>query len=232
MMNVGDMSSLLQLIYGRNNNSSNAFGMVPVSSLNSPQGRAMLAKAGINVNSKQYQAALATMTSAGGGVGGYTNIQCIKNLMSGFDKDGDDIDPTTGLAGLLITDKNRASSKRFISIPESSKEEMFQLMKKEFLRENGVCNGDTTKRGDVYTNLYRKMEKNDRLAAGHTLMQYERQYRSAFYDAVKATNPKWELGMKIPAGALDGIIRESVEAGLVQSGNTLVKRSGLLDVKV
>ena len=40
--------------------------------------------------------------------------------------------------------------------------------KKEFLRENGVLN-DTTKRSDVFTNLYRKMQKNDRLTAGHTL---------------------------------------------------------------
>lgn len=39
---------------------------------------------------------------------------------------------------------------------------MFELTKKEFLRENGVGNGDTTKRDDVYLNLYRKMNKEGR----------------------------------------------------------------------
>ena len=39
----------------------------------------------------------------------YTNIQSIKNLMKSYDKDGDYIDPTTGLAGLLLTDENASS---------------------------------------------------------------------------------------------------------------------------
>lgn len=231
MMNGLDMSSLFQLIYGRNQ-SSNAFGMVPLSSLNTSEGRAMLARAGINVNSNQYKAALALMKSdERGGAGAYVSIQGIKNLMSSYDEDGDYIDPTTGLAGLLITDENRASSRRFISIPESSREEMFQLMKKEYLRENGIANGDTTNRTDVYINLYRKMEKDDRLAAGHTLEQYERAYRNAFYSAIKEIDPNWDVGMSIPEGALDGITRESVEATLVQSGNTLVRKRGVLDAK-
>lgn len=89
----------------------------------------------------------------------YGNIQGIKNLMSHYDKDGDYINPVNGLAGLLVTDENENSRKRIISISDSSKEEMYELTKKEFLRENGVCNGDTTKRTDVYNNLYRKMSK-------------------------------------------------------------------------
>ena len=81
-------------------------------------------------------------------------------------------------------------------LPEqySSKEEMYELTKKEFLRENGVCNGDTTKRTDVYNNLYRKMSKKDRLAAGYTLEKYERIYRQAFYDAAKKADPDWKIG--------------------------------------
>ena len=46
------------------------------------------------------------------------------------------------------------------------------------MRENGVGNGDTTRRSDVYLNLYQKMDKNDRLAAGNTLRQYERRRRN------------------------------------------------------
>ena len=57
---------------------------------------------------------------------------------------------------------------------------MYELTKKEFLRENGVHNGDTTKRSEVYNNLYRKMQKKDRLAAGYTLEKYERIYRRHF----------------------------------------------------
>ncbi len=97
-----------------------------------------------------------------------------------------------------------------ISIPESSKDEMFELTKKEFLREKGIGNGNTTKRSDVYLNLYQKMNKKDRLAAGNTLRQYEQIYTQAFVDAVKAIDPKWKPGSPIPTGALDGITRESV----------------------
>ena len=73
--------------------------------------------------------------------------------MSHYDKDGDYINPVNGLAGLLVTDENENSRKRILSIPDSSKEEMYELTKKEFLRENGVHNGDTTKRSEVYNNL-------------------------------------------------------------------------------
>ncbi len=141
----------------------------------------------------------------------YTNIQSIKNLMKSYDKDGDYISPVTGLAGLLLTNENAASRKRIIPIPESSKDEMFEQTKKEFLRENGVLNGDTTKRSDVYTNMYHKVKKNDRLAAGYTMQQYERSYRKAFLAAARKADPGWDIGKPVPAGALDGITRESVE---------------------
>jgi len=140
-------------------------------------------------------------------------IDTIKNLMSQYDKNGDWIDPNTGLTGLAVTDENRNSYKHIISIPESSREEMFELAKKEFLNENGTLNGDTTKRESVYNNLYRKMDKDDRLSAGWTMEQYEHQYRQAFAEAAKAADPTWKAGKPIPAGALDGITRESVESG-------------------
>ena len=155
----------------------------------------------------------------------YTNIQSIKNLMKSYDKDGDYIDPTTGLAGLLLTDENASSQKRIISIPESSKDEMFEQTKKEFLQENGVLNGDTTKRSDVYTNMYRKVQKNDRLAAGYTMQQYERAYRQAFISAAKAADPGWKIGKPVSSGTLDGITRESVEANLKKSGSSLAQVS-------
>lgn len=210
MLMVRDLSNLFQQMSG-----------MPI---NSKGGKALLKKAGIDTSSKQYQAVIQSMSASCNGVG-YTNVQAIKNRMSRYDKDGDYISPVTGLAGLVVTDKNIASKNRIISIPESSRDEMFELVKKEFLQENGIENGDTTKRSDVYMNLYRKTAKNDRLAAGHTLEQYERAYKQAFVDAVKAADPTWKEGKPIPDGVLDGITRESIEKNLVRSGSNLVRRS-------
>ena len=83
------------------------------------------------------------MSNANGAM--YGNIQGIKNLMKSYDKDGDYIDPTTGLAGLLVTEENAGSRKCIITIPESSKDEMFEQTKKEFLRENGFTVSDFMK---------------------------------------------------------------------------------------
>lgn len=180
--------------------------------MNSSSVQKQLKAAGIDTNSKKYKAALSEMMKNGNGAM-FTNVQAIKNLMSQYDKNGDWIDPNTGLTGLAVTDENRNSYKHIISIPESSREEMFELAKKEFLNENGTLNGDTTKRESVYNNLYRKMDKDDRLSAGWTMEQYEHQYRQAFAEAAKAADPTWKAGKPIPAGALDGITRESVESG-------------------
>lgn len=210
MSKITDYAFLFQKSFGTSG--VNAIGSFQLSQLNSSSVQSKLKAAGINTNSKQYKAAVKQMMSAGNGAM-YGNIQGIKNLMSHYDKDGDYINPVNGLAGLLVTDENESSRKRIISIPESSREEMFELAKKEFLNENGTLNGDTTKRESVYNNLYRKMDKDDRLSAGWTMEQYEHQYRQAFAEAAKAADSTWRAGKPIPAGALDGITRESVESG-------------------
>lgn len=221
MPKITDYSFLFQSMFGtKNSKGTSPIGSFQLSQLNSGSVQAQLRAAGIDTNSRQYKAAIKQMTSNANGAM-YANIQGIKNLMKSYDKDGDYIDPTTGLAGLLVTEENAGSRKCIISIPEGSKDEMFELTKKEFLRENGVLNGDTTKRSDVYTNMYRKVQKNDRLAAGYTMEQYERAYRRAFLDAARKADPKWEIGKPIPSGALDGITRESVEANLRKSGSSL-----------
>ncbi|MBD5466498.1 MAG: DUF3879 family protein [Lachnospiraceae bacterium] len=209
---------------------SNRFQEISGMPLNNNTTKAKLQAAGIDTNSKQYKAAISQMTkSANGGVG-YTTVSAIKNRMSRFDKDGDWIDPVTGLAGLLVTDKNRASKNKIISISESIRDEMFESTKKEFLRENGIHNGDMTNRSEIYTNLYRQTAKNDRLAAGHTLSEYEKQYWQTFVDAVKKVNSKWEPGKLIPSGALDGITREGIDSALVKLGSNLVNKD--FDVKI
>ena len=117
---------------------SNRFQEMSGMPINSKGGKDMLKRAGIDTNSKQYQAVMQSMSSASHGVG-YTTVSAIKNRMSRYDKDGDYVSPLTGMAGLVVTDKNRASKNKIISIPESSRDEMFELTKKEFLRENGVA---------------------------------------------------------------------------------------------
>lgn len=221
MSKITDYAFLFQNSFGTSK--FNPIGSFKLSQINSSSVQKQLKAAGIDTNSKQYKAVMKKMMSDAKGNGAmYTNPQAIKNLMKNYDSDGDWVDPVTGLAGLLVTEENESTRRQIISIPESSRQEMFELTKKEFLRENGVHNGDTTKRSDVYTNLYRKMEKNDRLAAGWTMQQYERAYNKAFYEAAKAADPAWQIGRPIPKGALDGITREEVEKTLVQSGNELV----------
>lgn len=209
MSKITDYGFLFQSMFGTKSNAG-VVNPLKVSDLSNGSLRSQLKAAGIDTNSAQYKAALKEMMKNGNGAM-YTNVQAIKNLMSQYDKHGDWIDPNTGLTGLAVTDENRNSYKHIISIPESSRDEMFELAKKEFIQENGTLNGDTTKRESVYTNLYRKMKKDDRLSAGWTLEQYEHQYRQAFAAAAKAADPKWKAGDSIPAGALDGITRESVE---------------------
>ena len=229
MSRIMDYSFLFESMFGIKNNIGKV-NSIRVSSLSSGSVQKQLKAAGIDTNSAQYKAVIKEMTKHAGSSGMFTNVQAIKNLMSQYDKDGDYIDPTTGLAGLLVTEENANSRKRIISIPESSKDEMFEQTKKEFLRENGVLNGDTTKRSDVYTNMYRKVKKNDRLAAGYTMEQYERAYRQAFIDAARNADPKWEIGKPIPSGALDGITREFVDANLKKSNSSFAQTS--LDMKI
>ena len=135
MSRITDYAFLFQKSFGTSG--VNAIGSFQLSQLNSSSVQSQLKAAGINTNSKQYKAAIKKMMSAGNGAM-YGNIQGIKNLMSHYDKDGDYINPVNGLAGLLVTDENESSRKRIISIPDSSKEEMYELTKKEFLRENDV----------------------------------------------------------------------------------------------
>lgn len=229
MSKITDYGFLFQQMFGTKNNVG-VVNPLKVSDLSNGSLRSQLNAVGIDTNSAQYKAAVKEMTNHAGNSGMFTNVQAIKNLMRQYDKDGDYIDPTTGLAGLLVTEENAESRKKLISIPESSLDDMFELTKREFLQGNGMGNGDTTKRSDVYTDLHRKMSKNDRLAAGYTLSQYEKAYTQAFIEAAKAADPTWKAGKPIPSGALDGITRESVESTLTNSGSGFVKKS--IDVSI
>ncbi|MBU5469399.1 DUF3879 family protein [Falcatimonas sp. MSJ-15] len=57
------------------------------------------------------------------------------------------------------------------------------------------------------------------------LGQYEKAYTRAMYNAVKAANPDWEIGQSFDSSILSSVTRKSVEANLVQSGNTFITKS-------
>ena len=207
---------------------SNMFQQMSGMPINSKGGKAMLKKYGIDTNSAQYKAAMKQMSqSAGGGVG-YTNPQAIKNVMSGFDKDGDRIN-AFGVAGMDATGIPQSQRHKIISVSEKSRQDMFDETKRHFLQENGVGNGDTTRRSEVFTRYQLSVPKSDRLKGSWTLGQYEKAYRQAFHDACRKADSNWKPGKDIPTGALDGITREGIDCTLVKGqseyGETLVRRS-------
>jgi len=202
---------------------------IKISDLGSSEVRSQLKAAGIDTNSKRYKAVLKMLQEGEKqSPNSTTNLTCIKNLMRMYDKDGDLIN-SRGIAGMDATNIPMSQRHKIIEVSESSREEMFEETLRHFKQENGVANGDTTRRSEVYENYQRSVPKADRLKGSWTLEQYEKAYQSAMVDACKAANPKWELGMTIPKGALESVTRESVEATLVkgngQYGETLTRRT-------
>jgi len=123
MSRITDYGFLFQTTFGTSK--TNLVNNIQLSQMNSSSVQKQLKAAGIDTNSKKYKAALSEMMKNGNGAM-FTNVQAIKNLMSQYDKNGDWIDPNTGLTGLAVTDENRNSYKHIISIPESCE----SLMKK------------------------------------------------------------------------------------------------------
>ena len=147
----------------------------------------------------------------------------IKNKMKMYDSNGNLLN-ADGVAGMDMTGKSLSEKQQIIDVSDVYRQKMFDLVKKEYIRENGVANGDTTNRSSVYTEYQKSVKIDDRLKGSWTLQQYENAYRKACYNAVKAANPDWEIGQSFDARILDSVTRESVEANLVKSGNTFVTK--------
>ena len=117
---------------------------------------------GINTNSKQYKALKEKGWLSGimqneammspeermiyETFGGRDTI--IKNLMKQFDSDGDLLN-ANGVAGMDVTGKG-TSWQQLTSVSEEYRQKMFDNVKREFIKENGISNGDTTKRSDIF----------------------------------------------------------------------------------
>ena len=99
----------------------------------------------------------------------------IRNYMGLFDEDGDFVNPY-GVAGMDITGKDPSEFHKIIDVSETARQDMFDETKRHFIQENGVANGDTTKRTEVFTRYQLSVNKSDRLSGTWTLGQYERMY--------------------------------------------------------
>ncbi len=153
----------------------------------------------------------------------------IRNMMRQFDADGDLLNGW-GVAGMDKTGKPEGYGQEIISVSEEHRQKMFDMVKREYIAENGVSNGDTTKRSEVFRDYQLSVSKEKRLKGTWTLQQYEGQYRVAMHRAVSAANPNWKPGQPFDASILKNVTRESVEALLVQSGNRIVAKS--IDVSI
>ena len=105
-------------------------------------------------------------------------------------------------------------------VSDDARQKMFDNVKREFIQENGISNGDTTKRSKIFREYQLSVKKEDRAKGTWTLQQYEGKYRSAMYAAVKAVNPNWQPGQPFDSSILDSVTRELVESNLVQSQDT------------
>lgn len=221
-----DYSYLFELMFGIKNSNSRGQGIsnsFKVSDISSSSVQAQLRAAGINTNSKQYKAVISEMMKTAGETGAmFTNVQAIKNLMSGYNSDGDYTAGGRIVPGMLVNGIPESERHQIISISENARQKMFENCKREFIAEYGVANGDTTKRSDVYRAFQLSIKKEDRLKGTWTLQQYETAYNQAFYDAVKTADPNWEPGRPFNRSILDSITRESVDNALVKSGDRLV----------
>lgn len=158
----------------------------------------------------------------------------IKNFMKLYDSNGNFLN-AYGVSGMCVDGKSPSEYNQIIDVSEDWRQKMFDMVKREFIQENGVANGDTTKRTSLYTAYQKSIKIDNRLKGTWTLGQYEKAYQKALYDAVKAANPNWKQGDPFDPSILDSVTRESVERQLVKSGNTFVKKpssGSSLDIQV
>lgn len=67
---------------------------------------------------------------------------------------------------------------------------------------------DRAGKTEIYMDMYKQMDKDNRLSAGWTLGEYRKAYSQAFVSAIKEVDPAWTYGKAIPSGVLEGITRE------------------------
>ena len=95
------------------------------------------------------------------------------------DKEIEEIIYESGMCvrGMIMNGKSEAEMHQMIGVSEEYRQKMFDECKRHFLQENGVANGNTTKRSEVFRAYQLSVKEGDRLKGTWSLQQYEkRQY--------------------------------------------------------
>lgn len=117
---------------------------------------------------------------------------------------------TQGLTGMCLHGKDPSEYQQPIEISDAGRQKLFDMVKSEFIQNNGVLEGDTTKKTEVYSDYLRGIPENDRLKAAWTLDQLGFQYRTEFVSAIKQSNPRWDLGKPFDSAVLNGITKDNI----------------------
>ncbi|SDB47609.1 protein of unknown function [Pseudobutyrivibrio sp. YE44] len=148
--------------------------------------------------------------------------------MQWYDSKGNLLNGPGGVAGMSMDGVSLEEAHQIIDVPEEWKEKMFQETKRHYIQENGVSNGDTTRRSEIFEGYQRSTSINKRLKGTWTLGQYEQAYKMAFYNAVKKENPNWQIGQSFDSSIINKISRKDIEASLVKTqgeyGTNLVSK--------
>lgn len=112
---------------------------------------------------------------------------------------------TQGISGMCIHGKDPSEYRQIIDISDESKQKLFKMTKSEFIQNNGVLNGDTTKKTKVISDYLRSIPEQDRLKGAWSWQQLESQYRAEFIATVKQSNPEWDLGKPFNSSVFQGI---------------------------
>ena len=184
-------------------------------------------KSGINKNSAQYKAAardnLAGIIEAEMMMTPQQRLMYemlggreanMRAHMQWYDSKGNMLNGPGGVAGMSMDGVSLKEAHQIIDVPDEWKEKMFQETKRHFIQENGVSNGDTTRRSAIFESYQRSTSIDKRLKGTWTLGQYEQAYKVTFYNAVKSENPNWQLGQPFDTSILDKVSRKVLEASL------------------
>lgn len=135
------------------------------------------------------------------------------NQAKHLDEDGEIIN-SQGVSGMCIHGKDPSEYRQIIGVSEEGKQNLFDMVKSEFIENNGVLNGDTTRKSEVFAQYQKSIPKGDRLKATWTLGELEQEYREALIDAVKKENPDWKIGESFDSSILSNVTRKSVSGAI------------------
>ena len=101
---------------------------------------------------------------------------------------------------------DRSTWQQIIPVSEDARQMMFDNVKREFIKENGISNGNTTK-GLKYSDNINSVKKEDRAKGTWTLHSMKAIIVLHFIICKKAADPNWEASQPFDTKILDNITR-------------------------